>query len=103
MQIAFVKLAAQTRIVGKASEVVINGILVPINMLVSVGIYRNAREVALCLEGDFPLWDYDPSRKQREFGTSRAGAQDKFIFKAKHRSERLGVVNNVTRQASTFE
>jgi hypothetical protein len=72
-------------------------------MLFNISIYGNTGEVSVCPKGDIPLGYDDPSWQQRLFGAARPGAQDKLISKAKHRSTKLGLVNNVTWNASTLQ
>jgi len=61
VQIALVQLAAQACITPEASDIVVNRIFVPTNVLLSVGIDENVGEVSLFGKGNLPLWDDNPS------------------------------------------
>ena len=107
MQVTLVQLASQACVIGETSKISVNHVFVPMNMLwlmrLAHGINPNIGEVLTFPKTNIPLQDYDLSWQQRLFGSGKAGAQDKFVLQAKHCSARLGLVDNVTRDASTLK
>jgi hypothetical protein len=110
MQVTLVQLASQACIIGETSKISVNHIFVPMHMVcviivavAPVDINPNVGEVLSFPKTNSPLRDYDLSWQQGLFGSGEAGAQDKFVLQAKHCSARLGLVDNVTRDASTLK
>jgi hypothetical protein len=103
VQITEIQLAAQVRIAFEASKIGVDCVFMPVNMLFSSSIYRNAREVTICPKRDLPLGNDDPSRQERHFRAVGLGAQDELIFQSEHGSTRLNPVDNVTGNTSTLE
>jgi hypothetical protein len=68
VQITLVQLAAQAPIACKASEILVDGIFVPVNTPLITGMDGNVGEVTMCFERNIPLWDYNPSWQQMIFG-----------------------------------
>jgi hypothetical protein len=61
MQIALVQIAAQACVAFEASEIGVNRVFVPTNMLLGISIYGNTSKVSICPEGNLPLGNNDPS------------------------------------------
>ena len=61
VQITEIQLAAQARIAFEASEIGVDRVFVPTNMLLRVSSYGNSGEVSICPEENLSLGNDDPS------------------------------------------
>src|SRR6266702_1402425 len=101
VQITLVQLAMQAHVSSEASQICVDGILVPVDtMLRRSRLYGNTSKVTIQAKLDISLWNNDPSRHLRR---AVFRAQDELIFESKHGAARLKFINDVAGHASALQ
>src|SRR5882762_4080202 len=100
MQITLVHLAMQARVSSETSQIGIDGILVPMDMLDHLRIYGNAGEVVNQAKLNISLRNDDPAQ---HLWRAVARAQDEFVSESKHCATGLATIDDVARHTSALQ